>query len=376
MKPPLLQTRREVLRLAGASALTLAVAPAFTGCTGTSYDTAANKARTPDTRTGQELTELVRLATLAPSGHNTQPWRFAVSPNEIRIYPDLTRRVPVVDSDNRELWISLGGALENLITAAEHAGYQTETTYSLDNATDDYISVSLKKISGKPVGQSLLFNAIPVRQSTRNEYDGKPVATADLKKLEAIATGTGITPVLFTGTAAMEPMLDYVKAGNDRQLTDDRFKRELTDWIRFSDGEAIEKLDGLASRASGNPSVPRWAVNLFIGSVLNPKAQSKKDAGFVRSSSGLMLFVSVKNDKAAWIETGRASERYALLATAMNIKNAYLNQPCEVPALRAQVQTYLNLNGAFPQVLFRFGHGPAMPQSLRRPVGQVLMVAS
>ena len=375
MKPTLLQTRREVLRLAGASALTLAMAPTFTGCTGTSYDTAANKARTPDTRTGQELTELVRLATLAPSGHNTQPWRFAVSPNEIRIYPDLTRRVPVVDPDNRELWISLGGALENLITAAEHAGYQTETTYSLDNATDDYISVSLKKISGKPVGQSLLFNAIPVRQSTRNEYDGKPVATADLKKLEAMATETGVTPVLFTG-AAMEPMLEYLNAGNDRQLTDDRFKRELTDWIRFSDGEAIEKLDGLASRASGNPSVPRWAVNLFIGSVLNPKAQSKKDAGFVRSSSGLMLFVSVKNDKAAWIETGRASERYALLATAMNIKNAYLNQPCEVPALRAQVQTYLNLNGAFPQVLFRFGHGPAMPQSLRRPVGQVLMVAS
>lgn len=372
MKPTLHQTRRDVLRMAGASALTLVVTPTLVGCTGTSYDTAASKARLPDTRTGQTLTELVRLATLAPSGHNTQPWKFAVAPDEIRIYPDLTRRVPVVDPDNRELWISLGGALENLIIAAERTGYQTETTYSLDTDRDDYISVLLKKTGVKPVGQSLLFKAIPVRQSTRNEYDRTPVATADLKKLEAIATGTGVTPVLFTG-AAMEPMLEYVNAGNDRQMTDDRFKRELTDWIRFSDGEAIEKSDGLASRASGNPSVPRWVAKLFIGSVLNPKAQSKKDDKFIRSSSGLMLLVSAKNDKTAWIETGRASERFALLSTAMNIKNAYLNQPCEVPALRAQVQTYLNLNGAFPQLLFRFGHGPAMPRSLRRPVGQVVM---
>ena len=309
MKPTLLQTRRDMLRMAGASALTLAVTPTLVGCTDTDYDTAASKARLPDTRTGQALTELVRLATLAPSGHNTQPWKFVVSPNEIRIYPDLTRRVPAVDPDNRELWISLGGALENLLIAAERAGYQAEASYLLDvggriqagriHAGDDHISVVLKKTGAKPVGQSLVFNAIPLRQCTRNEYDNKPVAVADLKKLETAATGAGVTPMLFTGAAAMEPMLEYVNAGNDRQMTDDDFKHELTDWIRFSDHEAISTMDGLASRASGNPSVPRWLAKLFVGSLLNPKAQTKKDDKFIRSSSGLMLLVSTKNDKTA-----------------------------------------------------------------------------
>ncbi len=374
MNPTLLQTRRDALRMAGASALGLVAASMLVGCTANGYDDAANKARLPDTRAGQDLLELVRLATLAPSGHNTQPWKFAIQPNEVRIYPDLTRRVPAVDPDNRELWISLGGALENLLIAAQRAGYQTEATYSLDTA-DDHLAVSLKKTGAKPAGQSPLFDAIPLRQCTRNAYDRKPVAVADLNKLEAAATGAGVAPVLFTDAATVEPMLEYVNAGNDRQMTDDKFKRELTDWIRFSDGEATEKMDGLASRASGNPSVPRWIATLFIGSVLNPKAQTKKDDGFVRSSSGLMLLVSPKNDKAAWIETGRAYERFALLSTAMGIKNAFMNQPCEVPELRAQVQSHLNLNGAFPQLLFRFGHGPAMPRSLRRPVGQVLMAS-
>jgi hypothetical protein len=373
MKPTMLQTRRDVLRMAGVSALALTATPTLVSCTTTDYDKAADKARLPDTRTGQALTELVRLATLAPSGHNTQPWKFAVTPTEIRIYPDLTRRVPAVDPDNRELWISLGGALENLIIAAERAGYEAETTYSLNTIADEHIAVSLRQTGMKPVGKSLFFNAIRERQCTRNEYDGKPVPTADLKNLETVATSTGITPMLFIGAAAMEPILQYVNAGNEHQMTDPNFKHELTNWIRFSDGEAIEKSDGLASRVMGNPSVPRWLAKLFIGSMLTPKSETKKDNKFIRSSSGLMLLVSPKNDKVAWIETGRAYERFALLATAMNIKNAFMNQPCEVPELRAQVQSRLNLNGAFPQLLFRFGHSPAMPKSLRRPVGQVLM---
>jgi nitroreductase len=62
-------------------------------------------------RTGTASThkrELVRYATLAASGHNTQPWRFTIAEDAITITPDYTRRVPVIDPHDRELWISLG----------------------------------------------------------------------------------------------------------------------------------------------------------------------------------------------------------------------------------------------------------------------------
>ncbi|MBC8085348.1 MAG: Tat pathway signal protein [Hymenobacter sp.] len=326
--------------------------------------------------TGADLRELVRLATLAPSGHNTQPWKFRVGAGSILLYPDLTRRVPVVDPDNRELWISLGSALENLLVAAARFGYQTETTYHLTGTSDDHIAVALQKTGPVPAGRSPLFEAIPLRQSTRSVYDGKPVPGGELRQLEAAATGDGVTPLLFTGAAAMEPLLEYVEAGNEQQLTNDDFKKELVHWLRFNDREALASKDGLLSRGSGNPSLPRWVANLFIGSSLKPTAQSKKDALHVRSSAGLVLFTSPQNDPAAWIATGRASERFALLTTTLNLKTAYLNQPCEVPAVRAQVQAQLGLHGAFPQLLMRFGHGPAMPRSLRRPVSEVLTIAA
>ena len=162
-------------------------------------------------------------------------------------------------------------------------------------------------------------------------------------------------------------------AGNEQQLTNNAFKDELVRWIRFNDREALASRDGLLSRGSGNPSLPRWVANLVIGSALKPAAQSKKDALHIRSSAGLLLFTTPQNDAAAWIATGRASERFALLTTTLNLRCAYLNQPGEVPAVRAQVQSQLSLKGAYPQLLMRFGHGPAMPRSLRRPVGEVLL---
>ena len=55
--------------------------------------------------TSLQLRELVRFATLAASGHNTQPWLFAIEENAIKIHPDYRRRLPIVDPRDRELTV-------------------------------------------------------------------------------------------------------------------------------------------------------------------------------------------------------------------------------------------------------------------------------
>lgn len=171
MKADTSSTRRNFLHLSGMAAASLAFSPVLTACgSGSDYEAAADEARRPAGKSGNELHELhelVRLATLAPSGHNTQPWKFRLEAGRIQLYPDLTRRVPVVDPDDRELWISLGSALENLLLAAAHFGYQAETTYHLAGTPDDHIAVALHKTGPAPAGRSAPFEAIPLRQSTR-----------------------------------------------------------------------------------------------------------------------------------------------------------------------------------------------------------------
>jgi hypothetical protein len=69
-----------------------------------------------------EIREFVRFATLAPSGHNTQPWKFRVGANQVDILPDFSQRTPVVDPDDHHLFVSLGCAAENLALASGARG--------------------------------------------------------------------------------------------------------------------------------------------------------------------------------------------------------------------------------------------------------------
>src|ERR1700688_1254672 len=73
--------------------------------------------------------ELVRYATLAPSSHNTQCWKFELEDQAITILPDLSRRCPAVDPDDHHVYVSLGCAAENLIHAALACGLRAETRF-------------------------------------------------------------------------------------------------------------------------------------------------------------------------------------------------------------------------------------------------------
>ena len=66
-------------------------------------------------------------------------------------------------------------------------------------------------------------------------------------------------------------------------------------------------------------------------------------------------------------------ERFALQATALGIKNAFLNQPVEVSAVRPQFAASLGIGLRRPDLVVRFGRGKKLLQSLRRPVKMVLI---
>ena len=136
--------------------------------------------------------------------------------------------------------------------------------------------------------------------------------------------------------------------------------------------EALASLDGLASRCSGSPEVPRWIGQRFVEET-KPQKQADTDAAKLLSSSGAVVIASEEETKTAWVKTGQVYERLALKMTSLNIKSAFLNGAIEVPQVRGQFQSALSLGKTLPQLLVRFGYAAPMPTSLRRPVEQVLV---
>jgi len=167
--------------------------------------------------------------------------------------------------------------------------------------------------------------------------------------------------------------LDYVVQANSAQMADAAFVKELKTWIRFNGPEAIRTGDGLYSAASGNPTIPTWLGELAFGWFFTPKSENDKYARQIRSSAGIAVFVGQAADQSHWVEVGRCYERFALQATALGIRNALLNQPVEVQAVRPQFAAALGLTDQRPDLVVRFGRGPTMPSSLRRPVQAVLV---
>lgn len=365
-------TRRQFLHSSMSTAVGLATLPACSaGTAASSYEQAVSRtwrhARVEASNRPAMLRELVRYATLAPSSHNTQCWKFRVEAGSISILPDFSRRCPAVDPDDHHLFVSLGCATENLVQAALANGLHT--TARFDSSSGGKLHLSLEQT--RAVG-SQLFNAIPERQSTRGEYDAKPISTKELALLETAGSGNGVQVILLTEREAMEKVLEYVVAGNTAQMNDRAFVEELKAWIRFSGNDAVRTGDGLYSASSGNPAVPAWLGSLLFGLFFTPKNENDKYAKHVRSSSGMAVFVSETEGPAQWIEVGRSYERFALQSAALGIRNAMLNQPVEVTGLRPQFATFLGLGGRRPDLVVRFGRGPKMPPSLRRPVAAVL----
>jgi hypothetical protein len=190
--------------------------------------------------------------------------------------------------------------------------------------------------------------------------------------LERAGNGAGVRVMLLTERQAMENVLAYVVQGNTAQMNDPAFVKELEAWIRFSANDAVGTGDGLYAASSGNPSMPSWMGNLLFGLFFTPRRENDKYAMHVRSSSGIAVFVSETESPAQWIEVGRCYERFALQSAALGIRNAMLNQPVEVAALRPQFASFLGIGGRRPDLVVRFGRGPTLPRSLRRPVAAVL----
>jgi hypothetical protein len=316
---------------------------------------------------GPLMQELVRHATLAPSSHNTQCWSFHLEERSITIRPDLARRCPVVDPDDHHVYASLGCATENLVHAALAHGFQASVR--LDPAGAGAVAVDLEPTQALA---SPLFRAVAQRQCTRGDYDGKPLSSNELRLLEQAGTGQGVRVVLLTERAAMERVLACVVQGNTAQMNDPAFVQELKAWIRFSADEAVRTGDGLFAGATGNPAVPRWLGSRMMSLFFTTKSENDRYARQVRNSAGIAVFVSDHSDRAHWVEAGRCYERFALQATALGIRNAFLNQPVEAEARRMEFASAFGFGHRRPDLVVRFGRGPAMPLSMRRPVQAVL----
>ena len=312
-----------------------------------------------------DLLFLIEQAVKAPSGHNTQPWLFRIGKTEIDICPDYSRALPVVDPDNRELFVSLGCAAENLCIAASHKGYRTTVTV----AEDGTICIRLDRQSD--VTPSPLFAQIALRQTNRRVYDGRTIPAADIDRLRAVEVAPSVSIHFYErGTPAFDAIAELIYRGNSLQMQDDAFKTELRSWMRYNKKHRDAQHDGLSYDVFGAPNLPRFISENVIAGALNERSQNRGDRKKIASASHLILLTTHDNTQEQWVALGRTLERLLLTSTAMGLAHAYLNPPNELPELNRELSGTLNLPDEYPTILLRIGYAKRMSHSVRIPAEQ------
>jgi hypothetical protein len=310
----------------------------------------------------EKLTFLLKYAVLAPSSHNTQPWKFAVTPDTIKIFADKSRWLKVADPDQRELHISIGCALENLLLAAEFYGYDYQVAYFPD-ADDPDLAVTVTLASGGSVSAFrpiVLFEAITERHTNHRSFEDRDLPKSVRQNLQECCVEPGIFLHLTSDAAIKRKVEELIERGDALQFADPAWREELGYWI----GRGAFGSSWLMSK------IGRLAVTYLNMS----KGLTKKDTDLLSSAPVLAVISSEADDRRSQVLAGQVFERISLMATMWGVRVQPMSQIVEIPALRAEVAELIPREGVFPQHPFRLGYGKKeTARTPRRPLEEVLV---
>jgi hypothetical protein len=320
-------------------------------------------------RPSEKLKHLLGYAVLAPSTHNTQPWLFKLREDTLELRSDRSRLLDCVDPDGRELVISCGAALENLLIAIRYHGYE-EVLEPLHEVSDpDLLARVTLGERRSPLSEEIaLFDAIPLRRTNRSQFDTTPVPDALVTRMREAAAGDGLWTSTYSHPEGKYALADLITEGDRVQLSDERFLIELASWSAGARGDRRDGVPGhdreLTAAACGRGLVLRT----FDAGGLRPAREHDLAAG----SPVLFVIGTDDDDRLSWLATGRALERMLLLARSAGVSASFLNQPVEVPEVRSKLRDLVGLGG-YPQALVRIGYGPGVAATPRRPLDDVLV---
>ncbi|HTD69241.1 MAG TPA: hypothetical protein VK647_02210 [Gemmatimonadales bacterium] len=363
--------RRDSLKVVGAAALATGAASLISACRGLVRADLAREhgAASSGMALDSQLADIFYHASLAPSGHNAQPWTVRlIDPARFVVSAERSRWLPAVDPQNREMLLSLGAFLENLIVAARHHGYDVEYRVVARIRTDrDVLGIRLTRTAPVPFP----LEKIQQRRTVRRNHLPNELRGDDLK---ALARPFGDRFALFPrGSAHAKYLEEGTIEANRVQAYRDDAQEELSRWIRFRDQDGRRYRNGLTPESMEITGLSGWFVRHFMSpeSVMKPSFRDKGVDAVreqVRSYGAWLVLSSADSTIPTLIETGRAFERMLLGIREQMIAIHPMTQMLEEAPMRNQVARDLGLSGDV-QFILRAGYLKRYPDpvSLRMP---------
>ncbi|MFC5136196.1 MULTISPECIES: Acg family FMN-binding oxidoreductase [Haloferacaceae] len=292
---------------------------------------------------GEQAKFLLRYAILAPSSHNSQPWQFTIRDETIEIAFDKTRWLEVADQDKRELFISIGCALENLCTAAEHFEVGYEITYHTDEDDNLVSTVTLEPDSDPSSSRpSELFDELTERYTSHQLFEDQALPRETRDQFRRVIEWDSVTLSLIDDPEQKRSIGELQAEADEAQMADPTYRQELGYWV----GTGALGSSWLMARL-GQAVVSHFDLG---------EREGRKNSKLIECAPVVALLATQEDTATAQVKTGQVFERLALLASAEDFAVHPLSQILERPEMRTKLATRAGTGEEIPQHLFRLGY--------------------
>ena len=310
----------------------------------------------------EKIKFLLQFATLAPSTHNSQPWLFKINDNSCEIYLDPSKQLPEADKTGRDMYISLGCCIENLLIAAR--SYDICPSLKLILKHDFIAIVEFKNLNNKiEIKEKKMLDAIKKRVNLRGFYIHKDIPPKLINKLEFYS--------MDYPSVKFHPVLDEQKRMSIVDLTAEGlriayqnrlFRNEMSLWFNSNDSRRKEGIPGYSINL---PLVISKIFPLIIKYFDVGKIVSLLNKKSMRTSPLISVLTTKTNTKKEWIEVGMLAERLMLELRAAGIFSAVYVASIEIGRLSEELQVILKTKDHV-QFLFCSGYSDNPKQYVPR----------
>jgi nitroreductase len=314
------------------------------------------------------IEDTVRSACRAPSLHNSQPWQWAFSGGQLRLFLDPSR-VTDTDRSAREALISCGAALDHLQVAMAAAGWQSHVDrFPSPESPNHLASIDFTPMEFVTDRDRRRAGAIWERRTDRLPFSGP----TDWQSFEVVVDSTVDKAAVHLDTLAddLRPRLvEAAQIAESLRFYDIPYNDELHWWTApFEASEGIP-YSALVSEAEGD--------RVGIDRVFPVTHQPERRAEIPEDHAKILLLSTDDNGRADALASGEALSAVLLECTIAGLATCPVTHLTELQVTRELIQSLMD-HEAIPQVLVRVGVVPVIektpPPTPRRPVSEVLQL--
>ena len=313
---------------------------------------------------------LIGMAALAPSTFNTQPWLFEVREDNIALIPDRARQLQVIDPDGREMVISCGAALANLVVAGRYAGFEVDLDRNGHASLGRHPLARLRMVRTSPPRNrdEQLFHAIPRRHTIRHSFNQRGISDLQMRRLLDAMESTEASARVVDEPDMRTQLATLAQSNLIEQSLQTERSQEANRWRLPRDSR---RRDGVPQAALGM-SMQEYLWYYLSGGVSGVtrkagQALHRKAA----KCSRLLVITTPKDDIHHWLEAGYAMERALLRAAAIGIQASFMGALTYAPEAREKTRKVIRGRG-IPQLVLCLGHSDSRPATPRRPVEHLI----